>query len=252
MRNAEAGRRLAAMKSVWPVLLALFAAQALAQPPQWPVTEKAEARIAELVNQFRDQSGRERLVREGALDAASRRFAQYMARTGRYGHEADGREPAARAEAQGYAYCMVAENIAYQYRSDGFALDTLTRGFVKGWIDSPNHRANMLEPIAVETGIGIARSEKGVYYAVQMFGRPHSMRISFQVENRSGSAAQYRLGGRSFPLPARATRTHEQCAPAAINLDPPGAAPALIAENGSRYVILSGGRLQAESVAASK
>lgn len=240
------------MKSVWPVLFGLFASQAPAQPAPRLPTEKAEARIVELVNQLRDQSGRERLVREGALDAASRRFAQYMAGTGRYGHEADGREPAARAQAQGYAYCMVAENIAYQYRSDGVALEPLTRGFVRGWTDSPGHRANMLEPIAVETGVGVARSEKGVYYAVQMFGRPRSMRISFQVENRSGAAAQYKLGGQNFPLPARATRTHEQCAPAAIDLVPPGAAPALIAENGSRYVILSGARLQAESIAARK
>lgn len=36
-----------------------------------------------------------------------------MAKTGKYGHAADGRKPAERAAAHGYEYCIVRENIAY-------------------------------------------------------------------------------------------------------------------------------------------
>lgn len=239
------------MKVLWSIMLAVFVPQAFAQAID-PAT--AEARILELVNQYRSESGREGLARETTLSATSRDFALYMARTGRYGHEADGRQPAQRAEAQGYNYCMVAENIAYQFRSDGFALEGLSRGFVQGWIDSPPHRVNMLEPVAVESGIGIARSEKGVYYAVQMFGRPRSMRVSFQVENRSGTPVQYKLGEQSFPLPVRATRTHEQCSPAPISPEGTGstAGARLNSENGVRYVILPGSRLQTERASGNK
>lgn len=229
---------------VWlAILLAALLPQALAQGVD---SAKAEARILQMVNAFRAQSGRDALAAEETLSETARDFARYMARTGRYGHEADGREPAQRAEAQGYRYCMIAENIAYQFRSDGFALEGLTRGFVKGWIDSPGHRANMLAPVAVETGIGIARSEKGVYYAVQLFGRPRSLRVAFQVENRSGAPAQYKLGEENFALPVRATRTHEQCSPAAISVEGSGAALRLMSENGARYVIIPGGRLHTE------
>ena len=44
-----------------------------------------------------------------------------MARTGKFSHSADGSEPAARAKRFGYEYCIVAENIAYIFSSEGMA-----------------------------------------------------------------------------------------------------------------------------------
>jgi uncharacterized protein YkwD len=106
-----------------------------------------------------------------------RDFVDFMARTDRYGHEADGKQPADRARGHGYDYCLVSENIAYQYNSAGFRTAALARDFVEGWKHSPQHRKNMLEPAATQTAVAVARSEKsGRYYAVQMFGRPKSER----------------------------------------------------------------------------
>ena len=48
------------------------------------------------------------------LASAARYFADFMARTGKFGHSADGSEPAARAKRFGYEYCIVSENIAYR------------------------------------------------------------------------------------------------------------------------------------------
>ena len=46
----------------------------------------------------------------------------------------------------------------------------------------------MLDADATETGISVARSEHtGYYYAVQMFGRPKSDAIEFQISNRSST-----------------------------------------------------------------
>jgi uncharacterized protein YkwD len=52
-----------------------------------------------------------------------------MARTGIYGHVADGRQPVDRAAAEGYDACIVSENIARLYRSAGYDAVALPRPF---------------------------------------------------------------------------------------------------------------------------
>ena len=110
-----------------------------------------------------------------------------------------------------YKYCLVSENIATQYSSAGFEGEALAKAFTQGWIDSPGHRRNMLEPSVVDTGVAVARGPGGTYYAVQMFGRPESMQVVFKVSNRSKVQARYRLGEQVFSLPPRVTRTHQRC-----------------------------------------
>ena len=181
-----------------------------------PDLDGAEARIVDLTNEFRSKEGRQPVKTNKELHAAAQYFADYMARTGRYGHTADGNQPSERARQHGYDFCLVSENIAYQYNSAGFATRQLAQQFTQGWIDSPGHRKNMLEPDVVETGVAVARSEKGVYYAVQMFGRPKSMQVEFTVSNRSGRPVQYVIGDQRFSLPPRVTRTHTRCRPSAL------------------------------------
>jgi uncharacterized protein YkwD len=43
---------------------------------------------------------------------------------------------------------------------------------VEGWKRSPGHRRNLLAREATQTGVAVARSDQGYYYAVQLFGRP--------------------------------------------------------------------------------
>ena len=45
-----------------------------------------------------------------------------------------------RTAAQGYAECLVAENIAWESDPRGFTARGLARALVKGWQDSPPHR----------------------------------------------------------------------------------------------------------------
>ena len=163
-----------------------------------------------------------------------------MARTDRYCHEADGRQPSQRATAHGYGYCLVSENIAYEYSSIGFRSADLATRFVDAWKRSPGHRRNMLEPDATETAVAVAQSPRtGRYYAVQMFGRPQSMRIAFRIANRSTASLRYELGGEHYQLPPRVTRTHEQCRSEVLTLQLPGEDHATRIEprNGERYAI---------------
>ena len=81
----------------------------MATLPDLPQTERA---IVEMTNAFRRESKLGEVKPNAALTAAARAFAEYLARTGKFAHEADGRQPAQRAEASGYRYCRVAENLA--------------------------------------------------------------------------------------------------------------------------------------------
>jgi uncharacterized protein YkwD len=194
--------------------------------------------VIDQTNQFRRAEGRNATVPNAQLTASAREFAEFMARTDRYGHEADGREPAQRAKAHGYDYCMVAENIAYEYSSAGFTTQELAQELVDGWKHSPGHRRNMLDGTATETGVAIAQSPRSErYYAVQLFGRPQALRIKFQVSNRSPQPVSYELGGKTYPLPPNVTRTHEQCRSDALNLRLPGETSATRVEpaDGERY-----------------
>ena len=185
-------------------------------------SSKAAELIVQQTNQFRRSEDLEKVDPNSHLAKAAQYFANFMAKTDKYGHRADGNRPADRAEKFGYDYCMVSENIAYQYSSEGFTAAELAERFVEGWKKSPGHRKNMLEPAVQETGIGIAQSDKtGYWYAVQMFGRPESASIEFTVANHSDAEIQYTIGERTFPLPPRYTRTHTRCKPTKARFDFP-------------------------------
>lgn len=189
-----------------------------------PDLAKAAALITESTNALRKKEGRGAVAENRELAAAARYFADYMAKNDEYGHAADGKRPAGRAEEHGYEYCVVLENIANAFDSRGFETERLADKFFTGWKESPGHRKNMLDPDVTDTGAAVARSEKtGYYYAVQLFGRPKSAAIEFRVENRSGEALGYTVGGETFELPARVVRTHTRCRPAEVAFRRPGA-----------------------------
>ena len=85
--------------------------------PDLPQTEIA---IVEMTNAFRKASTLQEVKPNAVLAAAARAFAEYLARTGKFAHEADGREPQERTQAQGYRHCLVAENLAWNLDSRGF------------------------------------------------------------------------------------------------------------------------------------
>jgi uncharacterized protein YkwD len=177
-----------------------------------PDLEQATSGIVEGTNLFRRDQGLKPVQVNPKLTEAAQYFADYMARNDRYGHTADGKRPSQRAAEHDYEYCLVAENIAYQFSTHHINPDDLVETFLEGWKQSPEHRKNLLEEAATETGVAISQSEEsGYYYAVQMFGRPRSEMIEFQIANRSDADIEYRIGEQTYPLPPRYTRTHQRC-----------------------------------------
>jgi uncharacterized protein YkwD len=214
----------AALGALW--IPALLCAQALDDVDEGhgPVdAAQAAARIIEDTNAFRRENGLAPLERNDALGAAAQTFAEYMAATGRYGHTADGKQPAERIMEHGYDYCSIAENIAYTYQSSGYGQRELSRALVQGWIDSPPHRENMLDPALTEIGVGVARSaETGYYYGVQDFGRPKSATIKFSIANESTERVTYSLADERFTLQPHYTRMHRLCREPTVAFSLPG------------------------------
>jgi len=187
-----------------------------------PDLAKAVQQIVDQTNEFRKQEKQPSVQINKELTKAAEYFAGFMAKTGKYGHEADDKKPADRAKEHGYDYCIVLENIAYLYNSEGFTVESLAGGFVKGWKESPGHRKNMLDPDVTDTGVAIARSEEtGYYYAVQMFGRPKSKAFEFQIANQSDAEIEYKVGDEDFKLAPRYTRTHQRCRPPEVSFTGP-------------------------------
>lgn len=191
------------------------------EPVKTPDLETVESMIVERTNEFRKSEGREKVQVDETLKKTATDFARYMAKTDKYGHRANGHSPSERASAHGYDFCIVSENIAYQFKTTGFSTEKLATGFVEGWKNSPGHRKNMLEPDVTETGVGVAQSETtGVFYAVQMFGRPQSEQIAFRLVNKTETALEYQIADQNFSLPPRYARKHTLCRPSKLHWDP--------------------------------
>lgn len=199
------------MLSTLMLAIALGSSSAASQEKS-PDLNAVSRLIFEQTNRFRTAEGRSELRTNSQLAAAARDLADFMANTDKYGHDADGSQPAERAQKHGYKYCLIAENIAYFVRTTSFTSDELAKDLVEGWKKSPPHRKNMLDPDALEVGNAVAHSAKsGKYYAVQVFGRPSSAAIEFVVVNQSDVEVKYQIADETMSIPPRLVLTHRQC-----------------------------------------
>ena len=189
-----------------------------------PDLATTEAAIIEKTNAFRREKGMAPVARNEALERAARRFAQYLAASGKFAHEADGRQPADRTRQDGYTHCAVAENLALNLDSRGFTTQKLAGAAVEGWKQSPGHRKNMLLPNVTETGVGIAKAPAGdpKYISVQLFGQPLDLAYQFKLANNADEAVDYSFLGRFHVLEPRFTATHTACDPGNIRFTKSG------------------------------
>lgn len=113
-------------------------------------------------NAFRAENDLPALSVDARLMAAARTQAETMAGQGVLDHDVGGKLPR-RLAAAGYDWQAAAENIGRGYADYGAAM--------KGWIGSPRHRRNLLDPNVREIGFAGARSGRdGRNYWAQVFG----------------------------------------------------------------------------------
>jgi hypothetical protein len=198
-----------------------------------PDLPQTEAAIIEMTNAFRAESRLAAVKPNGTLAKAAKAFAEYLAQTGKFAHEADGRRPVQRTQAAGYKHCIVAENLALNQDGRGFETRGLARQAVEGWKGSPPHRAAMLNPHVTEIGVGIAKAPDAApkYLSVQLFGRPQSLQYTYRIENKAGAPLNYTLNGKPVNVPDNASVEHTDCVPKTVAIE--GVARTFTASDGT-------------------
>lgn len=134
-------------------------------------TEMSSSGLLSATNSQRAQNGGlAALTLNSKLAAAAQAKANDMVARNYWSHNTpDGKEPWTFIDAQGYDYQKAGENLAYGFATSSDA--------VTGWMNSPSHRANMLDTSYKEVGFGFANSSDFVStgeetVVVAMYGNP--------------------------------------------------------------------------------
>ena len=130
--------------------------------------------VLRLSNIFRAENGLAPLVANAELAEAAQSHSEAMAKRDFFAHtDLNGKEPWDRAQAAGYDYSAIAENIAAGQRTP--------EQVVNGWINSPGHRRNLLNPTYTDLGVGYFKLENDTgsvnynTYWTQLFGSGDSV-----------------------------------------------------------------------------
>ncbi len=127
-----------------------------------------EFEIYELINNRRNKSRLQPLNWDDDVAEVARRYSEEMARGNFFSHyDKRGRSVVDRANSFGLkGWSSIGENLFF---CEGY--DVFSNLAVKGWLNSPTHRKNMLNPEWTTTGIGIAADRSGKIYVTQVFLR---------------------------------------------------------------------------------
>jgi len=124
--------------------------------------------IVRLSNLFREENGVASLASDPVLEKSATGHSLEMAKLSYFSHTSptEGREtPHQRMRSAGCNARMTGENIA---TFTGHGVETLAEKAVMGWINSPPHRKNLLEPGFTHIGIGVGRNGR-TFYLTQNF-----------------------------------------------------------------------------------
>ncbi|MFJ2263827.1 CAP domain-containing protein [Streptomyces sp. NPDC087844] len=124
---------------------------------------RTTAEVVALTNAERAAAGLPPLAGDPLLTRAAQAHSTDMVARAFYSHTSpDGSEPWHRAAAAGSTRRTIGENIACGQRSPAEV--------VRGWMDSPGHRANILKPAFTHLGVGFAGGGSAGTYWTQLFG----------------------------------------------------------------------------------
>jgi uncharacterized protein YkwD len=156
--------------------------------PKSPLSPILATRALQLVNDVRSKGahcGNELygpappVTLSSTLTGVAFGHATDMATNNYFEHEdLKGKTPSDRVRATGYQEKLVGENIAYGPKS----VDEV----VQGWLDSPGHCENIMDPRFVEMGVGYATSHdsKRALYWVQVLATPRNLEANTRTETR--------------------------------------------------------------------
>lgn len=143
----------------------------------------AERALLQMANQFRAEHGVAPLAWNNALARAARAHARRMvSEPGGLEHQYPGEaDVIARASREGALFAAIAENLAGRGQNPA--------QLHQGWMNSPVHRANLLNPKMNAVGIGVIES-RGLLYAVEDFAQSVPVPRRKEIESQVAAALQ--------------------------------------------------------------
>lgn len=139
------------------VLFLLMSGVALAQQD-----DAAARRLFDLANQARSDAGAGELQWDDRLAAAAAEHAREMARRGQLSHQFPGEQDLRRR--------LIATGLRSDASAENVGLASTAGEVHSGWMRSPGHRQNLLNPLYNAAGIAVIRRGR-ILYAVQDFAR---------------------------------------------------------------------------------
>ncbi|MFE1952803.1 sigma-70 family RNA polymerase sigma factor [Streptomyces sp. NPDC059524] len=137
------------------------------QRPAPPAPTKAPSgtfgqQVTQLVNTERAKNGCAPVRQNSTLDKAALGHSEDMAARNYFDHtDPDGNDPGDRITAAGYTWSTYGENIARGQQTPAQVME--------GWMNSPGHRANILNCAFKEIGVGVHQGSGGPWWT-QVFG----------------------------------------------------------------------------------
>jgi uncharacterized protein YkwD len=125
-----------------------------------------EREIFDLINEERRKKGLGELTWDASLSRLARDYSQKMARENFFSHyDGNGEAVDDRAKAMRIKnWSKIGENLFF---CEGY--DNPNATAVRGWMKSPTHRDNILDPDYNVSGIGVAQTASGKIYVTQVF-----------------------------------------------------------------------------------
>lgn len=186
------GHRALALFSVLLVSVKIFTLAVLSVGPILPAFSSAitQENIFILANESRKAYNLRALVYNNSLAKAAQTKADDMLARGYFSHNTpDGKTPWSFIESANYNYIMAGENLAVNF--------TQAESVEAAWMNSPGHKANILNKNFEEIGIGVSQGDYQGHEAIfvaQMFGAPAEQKITLSdaptiVQTQSAHAA---------------------------------------------------------------
>ena len=124
-------------------------------------------KVFTLANRQRRLHGVHELEWNQALADQALRHSVNMMQSGSFSHrDPAGATLAARLRAAGIRWSRCGENIFREY-----GMEDPADAAIEGWMKSPSHRQSLLDPLFIQTGVGVAISPDTEYFFTQEFIR---------------------------------------------------------------------------------
>ncbi len=191
-----------------PLVVSLFISLVLSSWKPLPhgtlayATEMSVSGLLSATNSERVSNGASALKTSQQLINAAQAKANDMVTRNYWSHNTpDGQEPWIFFDSAGYKYQKAGENLAYGFANSS---DTIT-----GWMNSPTHRANLLDSAFTEVGFGFANgnnynSSGEQTVVVAAYGRPQTLGASAPAPVQSAPSAPAQPSPSAAPAPSTA------------------------------------------------